>query len=62
LIHDDRLDALAIAVNYWTESMARDNNKAASDIKSVAIDRELKKFMGHVLGSKPKTTSWISRA
>ncbi len=62
LVHDDRLDALAIAVNYWTESMARDNNKAASDIKSVAIDRELKKFMGHVLGAKPKTTSWISRA
>lgn len=62
LIHDDRLDALAIAVNYWTESMARDNNKAASDIKGMAIDRELKKFMGSVLGSKPKTTSWISRA
>lgn len=62
LIHDDRLDALAIAVNYWVESMARDNNKAASEIKSVAIDRELKKFMGHVLGSKPKTTSWINRA
>jgi hypothetical protein len=61
LIHDDRLDALAIAVNYWVETMARDNNKAASDIKSVALERELKKFMGQVLGSKPKSTSWISR-
>lgn len=62
LIHDDRLDALAIAVNYWVESMARDNNKAASDIKSAAIDRELKTFLGSVLGTKPKGNSWIHRA
>lgn len=62
LVHDDRLDALAIAVNYWVESMARDNNKAASEIKGMAIDRELKKFMGGVLGMKPKANSWISRA
>lgn len=61
LVHDDRLDALAIAVNYWGESMARDNNKAASEIKGMAIDRELKKFMGSILGVKPKANSWISR-
>jgi hypothetical protein len=61
LVHDDRLDALAIAVNYWVESMARDNNKAASEIKGMAIDRELKKFMGSILGVKPKANSWISR-
>jgi hypothetical protein len=62
LIHDDRLDALAIAVAYWTESMARDNNKAADDIKSVALDKELKKFIGGVLGHKPKQTTWMARA
>ena len=62
LVHDDRLDALAIAVNYWVESMARDNNKAAADIKGMAIDRELKKFMGGILGMKPKANSWITRA
>lgn len=61
LVHDDRLDALAIAVNYWVESMARDNNKAASEIKGMAIDRELKKYMGGILGMKPKGNSWISR-
>lgn len=61
LVHDDRLDALAIAVNYWVESMARDNNKAASEIKGLAIDRELKKFMGGILGMKPKGNSWIGR-
>lgn len=62
LIHDDRLDALAIAVAYWTESMARDNNKAADDIKSIALDKELKKFIGGVLGHKPKQTTWMARA
>lgn len=62
LIHDDRLDALAIAVAYWTESMARDNNKAASEIKSQAIDKELKKFMGGILGMKPQKNTWMSRA
>jgi len=62
LVHDDRLDALAIAVNYWTETMARDNDRAASDIRGTAIDKELKKFMGSVLGMKPKATSWMSRS
>lgn len=62
LVHDDRLDALAIAVAYWTESMARDNNKAAHDIQSAALDKELKKFMGNVLGYKPTQTTWMSRA
>jgi hypothetical protein len=62
LVHDDRLDALAIAVAYWTESMARDNNKAADDIQSAALDKELKKFMGNVLGHKPTQTTWMSRA
>ncbi len=62
LVHDDRLDALAIAVAYWVESMARDNTKAAHEIKSQAIDKELKRFMSHVLGSKPNPKTWMTRA
>ena len=62
LVHDDRLDALAIAVAYWTESMARDNNKAAHDIQSAALDKELKKFVGQVLGHTPKQSTWMARA
>ncbi|CAB4150117.1 hypothetical protein UFOVP562_4 [uncultured Caudovirales phage] len=59
LTHDDRLDALAIAVAYWTESMARDNNKAAKDIRNQHLDKELKKFMSNILGSKPRPTTWM---
>jgi hypothetical protein len=63
LIHDDRLDALAIAVAYWTETMARDNNKAATDIKSLAMEKELKNFHRNVFGlsERPQTT-WMARA
>jgi hypothetical protein len=54
LIHDDRLDALAIAVNYWTEHMARDNNKAVSQIKSSLLKDELKNFIKNAIG-RPQT-------
>lgn len=59
LTHDDRLDALAIAVAYWTESMARDNNKAAKEIRNQHLDKELKKFMSNILGSKPRPSTWM---
>ena len=63
LIHDDRLDALAIAVAYWTETMARDNNKAANDILGKAMDRELKDFHKNVFGwTQKKPTTWMTRA
>ena len=63
LVHDDRLDALAIAVAYWTETMARDNNKAASDIKSLAMEKELKNFHRNVFGMGDKqSTTWMARA
>lgn len=60
LVHDDRLDALAIAVHYWTETMGRDNNKAANDLKSQALEKELKKFMKGVVGGSTKTNSWLN--
>ncbi len=60
IIHDDRLDALAIAVNYWVETMGRDNNKATKDIKDKAMNNELKKFMSQVLGAKPRGNSWLN--
>lgn len=62
LVHDDRLDALAIAVAYWVESMARDNDKAVSEIKSQALARELKRFMEHAIGHKPRPKTWMTRA
>ena len=61
ITNDDRLDALAIAVAYWSESMARDTGKAAKSILDAALDKELKRFMHGILG-KPKAdgTNWNS--
>jgi hypothetical protein len=63
IVHDDRLDALAIAVAYWVESMGRDNNKVAKELKNLAIDKELKGFMNGILNtgnSKPRKDSWLN--
>lgn len=59
LVHDDRLDALAIAVAYWMEHLASDGDKIAEAIKEKARDDELRKFMQNVLGSKPKPDTWM---
>jgi hypothetical protein len=60
LIHDDRLDALAMAVGYWVEHMARDNDKAVAQYKSEFLKKELQGFMKNALGGKPKKASWIA--
>jgi hypothetical protein len=44
LPHDDRVDALAMAVGYWTERMDRDNAKAEKDEKHKRKVEELKRF------------------
>jgi hypothetical protein len=48
--HDDRLDAVAIAVNYWVEQMSRDVEEAMQEEKGKRLDEELEKFMENVLG------------
>lgn len=59
LAHDDRLDALAMAVAYWLESMAGDNDKLAQGIKDRVFKKELQNFIGGVLGKKPKAVTWM---
>jgi hypothetical protein len=45
LKHDDRLDALAMACNYWLKSMARDEERAAEDWHERMIQEDLEKFI-----------------
>jgi hypothetical protein len=58
--HDDRLDALAIAVAYWVEHMAADGSKVADSIKERALKEELRGFMSHAIGKKPRKRRWTS--
>lgn len=59
LIHDDRLDAMAMAVGYWVDHMARDQDKAVQSIRDKALDRDLKSFMKSVLGRPGRKTTWM---
>lgn len=45
LKHDDRLDALAIAVAYWTQRMAQDADKGIKREKEKLLDLELRTFV-----------------
>ena len=51
LRHDDRLDALAMAVAYWVEHMARDNSKAVDQLHDAALKSDLKSFMANAMGT-----------
>lgn len=50
LSKDDRLDALALAVAYWTEAMSRDQNKAVQGLKDKQVQDSLKDFIRNALG------------
>lgn len=51
LQHDDRLDALAGAVQYWNESLSIDEDRAIQERKSELWDLELEAFMGNIEGA-----------
>ncbi len=50
LIHDDRIDALALGISYWVERVNADREKAYMKSKEEALDIELDKFMDNVFG------------
>lgn len=58
---DDRVDALAIAVNYFTSHVAQDIEKAIQKQKARKWEAELKKFMANALGKKMQRRSYMSR-
>jgi hypothetical protein len=74
LAHDDRLDALAGAVQYWNESLAIDEDRAIKERQSELWDLELQAYMGDLegaldrsllggsitdLAAAPAATGWI---
>ncbi len=62
LVHDDRLDSLAIAVAYWVEIMGQDDHKAMVEFKRRKFDEELDRFFeGWELGGRDDSSrpSWM---
>ncbi len=51
LQHDDRLDALAGAIEYWNESLAIDENRAIKEREAELWDLELAAYKGDIEGA-----------
>ena len=61
LVHDDRLDALSIAVGYWVQQMAADVNQSMIDRQQELLQEELTKFTDsfHKRSNNKTAVSWI---
>lgn len=61
LAHDDRLDVLAMAVQYWVDQMAADADTQIRSRKEELLELELDKFMSNLNVSNEKTVQqgWI---
>lgn len=57
LAHEDRLDALAMAVAYYTDRMNRDQKQALAQHREELQDAELRKFMDNAFGVKRAATT-----
>ena len=60
LKHDDRLDALSMAVARWAEQMDRDTDKAEADHRDRMQDESLREFKRLVLGGPKRNKGWTS--
>jgi hypothetical protein len=59
LRHDDQIDALAIACNYWVERMDRDQILSYNQHKEDLLDQELERFMESAIGREPEEDRFI---
>ena len=56
IVHDDRLDALQMAVGYWVEQMATDAEKEVDVRKERLKDEELERFVAGVISKEYQET------
>ena len=60
--HDDRLDALAMAVKYWVDQMAADADVKIQDRRDELFDMELEKFVNGIMeqqGVENSSLTWM---
>lgn len=61
LVHDDRADVLAMAVNYWTKRLGMDPETAEERYREKHREKALKDFMGQVMGRPSRKRGMIPR-
>ncbi len=61
LVHDDRLDALSIAVGYWAQQMASDADQSMVDRQQELLHKELQDFTDsfHKRSNSSKAVLWM---
>lgn len=59
LLHDDCVDALAIAVKYWLDALSRDTDKALYNHKEEILKKDLESFMENAFGYEHKEDLWV---
>ena len=59
LRHDDRLDALAMAVGYWSEQMAIDEQRGIDAQQDELMQQELDRFMQAAGQPRPNRRNWM---
>lgn len=60
LKHDDRIDVLAMGVEYWTKMIQNDVNKAEAAHREKLKQQQIRDFLKHNLGYKPRPRRWVS--
>ena len=58
--HNDRLDALSMAVKYWVDQMAADADVEIQDRRDELFDMELEKFVAGVMGKEHVENSGLT--
>lgn len=62
LAHDDRLDVLAMAVQYWVDQMSRDVDEAVRSNHQDKLQKDLENFLDHTLGNSGREQkTWLTQ-
>jgi hypothetical protein len=59
LRHDDLLDCLSMAVNYWTTVMDVDQDQAGVEHRESMLQKDLDRFMENATGRPQRRANWI---
>ena len=59
LAHDDRLEVLSMAANYWVESVGQDVDRRMQEDKNQKLQEELDTFMENAIGFSKPSNTWI---
>jgi hypothetical protein len=60
LAHEDRLEALSMAVSYWIERLNRDKDEALFTHKEDLLQKDLDRFMENALGRPIEGPRWFT--